>query len=156
LLTWQPASAGDHEDLHGLEKSLRRTCSGKALLHALDADPEGLEIEMRLLTRELERAVEEHTGLLVASSDPELLESVRVLKRLPRRSGCNPEAALMGLIDEWVARATDTNAKRDRAERFIEKMRKNKMPRREPYDEWLKLRFPVLFEEARSILAYLG
>ena len=156
LLAWQPATAADEEHLRELEKSLRRSCAGKALLKAIDADPDGLQIELRLLTRELERAVEERTGLLVTSSEPELLESTRALKRLPRRAGCNAEAALMGLIDEWAARATDTNAKRERSERFVEKLRAEKMPRGERHDTWLELRFPSLFAYAENILAYLG
>ena len=155
LLIWAPSSASDGEALRSVERGLKKTCAGKSLLRELDKDPEVRRIKVRLLARELERAVEVRTGRLVSRSDEELLESIRSLKRLPRRSGCNPEAAVMGMIDEWSARATDA-AKRERSERFVEKLRTKKRPKTYSEKEWLRSWFPVLYADAKRILAYLG
>jgi len=146
-------SVQDSRPAHPLESELEASCAGKTILNALREERGGqIGTGLSMLANELESAVNSQFPLLADSSSPLLPEAAKSLRRLPRFA-CQPIAAVMALIDEWTAK--EAGMAPGHWGRFIEQIRKDKPPRDDNLDLWLKRRYPILHKHANRILGYL-
>ena len=140
-------------------EALASSCAGRRLSKEMDAAWRNLgdDVTLPLLVQELKRHVQTRTGLVLDISDPALRESARALGEAPAGKACTSVVALMGLIDEWAARATGTSQRREPSERFVRKIDDpaRHRPRGMTVDEWLASWFPLLYADARESLDYL-
>jgi len=142
-----------------LADELASSCAGRRLLSELDAAWRSLgrDVTLPMLVQELKRHVQSRTGMVVDASDTRLHDSALALREAPTGETCTSLVAVMGLIDEWSARATGTSLRREPSERFIGKISDpvRRRKRGQSVDQWLEAWFPPLYTDAKDSLDYL-
>ena len=153
-----PRDALDHSYAM-LADELASSCAGRLLLSELDAAWRNLgrDVTLPMLVQELKRHVQSRTGMVVDASDTRLHDSALALREAPTGEVCTSLVAVMGLIDEWSARATGTSLRREPSERFLQKINDPARRRKkgQSVDAWLAAWFPPLHADARESLDYL-
>lgn len=143
-------------ELERLEQALRHSCLGRNLLKALAAPrAAGVEAGLELLAEALESEVRLRITVPVHADDPDLMDAARQLRLVPARGACDPTVAIMGLIDEWSARAAGENGEWREGDRFIPRLRSARGPRGARFCPWLKMNFPLLYRDAERIAAFV-
>ena len=140
-------------------RTLESSCPGRRLTEQLGDSWRrlGQDVTIPLLVQELKRHVQSRAAMAVNATGPEMLQSGEALRAIHTGSLCTPMVAVMGLIDEWAARATGTSDRREASERFLNKIEDpaRRRARGQSVDEWLELWFPLLYADARETLVYL-
>lgn len=144
------------EELQLLHQALRRSRVGQSLLKAIEAPgAAGLESGLALLAERLESEVRSRTTVPVHAADLEFIDAARELRLVPRGIACEATVAIMGLIDEWSARATGACDRRDISARFILRLREQRPPGGSRSCPWLEGNFPLLYRDAERIVRSL-